>query len=229
MLSVVTWLWGTKFSAAHVNILRSMLDRHLHMEHELHCFTNEPDGLDGDIIVHPITEFLDTPRCRRRMFQYSEQMLDLVGPRMLSLDLDVVLTDDVTPLFDIPDVPLALWNVGYANVYSGSVQLMRTGELHSLYEDFKAGAVTPKERNWSDQAALNWYLSWNWHRRNNFNDHLWGDGDGILTFFGKGYERYAHLGVSPSSERLPDGCRMVVMGSEDLKYLEMPLLREHYR
>lgn len=234
MLSVCVWKWnrhdGTAlFGPEHVNTLRSMLDRHLHMDHRLHCFTNEPEGLDGDIVVHPIVEFLDTPRCRRRMYQYGEHMQDLVGPRMLALDLDVVLTDDVTPLFDTSD-PLVLWDVVYAGVVSGSVQLMDTGFLDGLYWAYKhAPDEFPRQASprgvGSDQAMLNHYI-FEWEE---LAYRVWTEGDGIHTFFGDGYEHLAHHGVSPTSERLPDGCRMVVLGSKDLQYLSLPIFQEHWR
>lgn len=230
MLSVVCWKWGTKFEASHVNVLRSMLDRHLHLDHRLHCFTNEPEGIDGDVVIHPITEFLDTPRCRRRMYQYGAHMHDLVGPRMLALDLDVVLTGDVTPLFDCSDKQLVLWWVTYADVFSGSVQLLDTGLLHGLYELYKAHPeALPKDAAprgvGSDQAMLNFYLN----ECEPLEYFALDERDGIFTFFGKGYEHLAYLGVSPSSERLPEGCRMVVLGSDDLEYLSMPILAEHYQ
>lgn len=229
MLPVTCWLWGSRFGPEHVNVLRSMLARHLHIDHELHCFTNEPAGLDGDIVVHAITEFLDTPRCRRRMAQYGGHMRHIIGPRFLALDLDVILTDDVTPLFDNDTDVLKLWKIGYAGVYAGAVQLITPGVLDPLYRIYR---LNPEELPrlasptgvGSDQAMLNHYLA-----ELPWEPSSWTDADGIVAFFGDGYEKHAHLGVGPSSERLPEGCRMVVMGSEDLKYLDMPLLSEHYR
>jgi hypothetical protein len=232
MLSVVCWKWGTApFTAAHVNTLRSMLDRHLHLPHRLHCVTDDPTGIDGDVQIVPLEWYAGTLRCRRRMVQYAEWWKQWVGPRSLCLDLDVVLTGDVTPLFDVHD-PIKLWKVGYAGVYSGAVQLFDTGILHPLYEMFRqAPEEFPKQAAprgiGSDQAMLNYYLS---VTLDCFDVPHWTEADGIYTFFGAGYERFAHLGVSPTTERLPEGCRLVVMGSDDLRYLtEVPCLAAHYR
>lgn len=228
MLSIVCWKWGIKFEASHVNVLRSMLDRHLHIPHRLCCVTAESEGIDGDVTIVEPPPVIDGFRCRRRLAQYSEDMRATVGERMLALDLDVVLTDDVTPLFNRPE-PLVLWKVGYAKVYSGSVQLMHTGWLDFLWKLYRKDPewvlsyASPKG-NGSDQAMLNWFLNWM-----EYYPPEWTERDGIYTFFGKGYEKLAHHGVGPQSQRLPDGCRMVVLGSDDLAYLSLPLLVEHYR
>ena len=139
-LSISCWKWkrsdGTElFTAEHVNTLRSMLERHLHMPFRLHCVTDNPTGIDGDVKIIPLEWYTDTPRCRRRMIQYSDGWRAWVGPRFLNLDLDVVITDDVTPLFNVEDM-WKFWKVGYAGVYSGSVQLLRTGLMHDLWERY---------------------------------------------------------------------------------------------
>lgn len=232
-LSITTWRWrradGTElFTAEHVNILRAMLERHLHLPFKLHCVTDNPTGIDSDVHIIPLEWYTDTPRCRRRMVQYAEWWRHFVGPRFLNLDLDVVITDDVTEMFSSTE-PLKFWRVGYAGVYSGAVQLMDTGVLHALYEVFAMApesfpSVASPRGVGSDQAMLNHFL-----RVAGITPAAWGEPDGIFTFFGNGYEKYAHLGVSPASERLPDGCRMVIMGSDDLRYLkELPCLNQHY-
>lgn len=164
------------------------------------------------------------------MVQYADWWRNHVGQRFLSLDLDVVLTGDVTPLF-ATDAPAKLWKVGYANVYSGSVQLLDTGIFHRLYEMYRNEPEEfPRQASprgvGSDQAMLNYYLT---KTLGGYEVAHWTEADGIHTFFGAGYEKLAHHGVSPKSESLPDGCRMVVLGSSDLQYLELPILAEHYR
>ncbi len=221
---ITCWKWkradGTElFTAKHVNTLQSMLARHLHMDHRLLCLTDDTDGLDGDILTWPITQFTDTPRCRRRMVQYSKDFAALVGPRFFSMDLDVVLVDDITPLLRRTEPLVAYW-IEYAHVFGGGLILMDTGYLDPLFQMFALRPdIFPKlvqpHGIASDQAMLNWYLA-------KFNPAMgrWTAADGIVLYFGKGYERDEHHGVGPTRTTLPPCTRMVVLGGADLSVLD---------
>lgn len=233
MLSVVTWKWNRPdgsalFEAHYVNRLRLALQRHLHLPHRMFCFTDDPTGMDSDIQTFPIEEFQDTPRCRRRMKQFDRAMRGLVGPRMLSLDLDIVLVGDITSIVNRPE-PIVCWKVAHAGVFSGSFVLMDTGLLHPLYELFKADPVGYPARVQprgvpSDQAMLNHFL------RGRPIPH-WTERDGFVTYYGAGYERLEHLGVGPRHQQLPVGARIVVLGSADKAVMDegqYPWVREHW-
>src|SRR5690606_37523711 len=66
-LRVVSWLWKprarppyfepptpAKYGPEHVHTLRNMLARHLHMDYEFCCITDDQTGLDPDIRVIPL-------------------------------------------------------------------------------------------------------------------------------------------------------------------------------
>jgi hypothetical protein len=230
MLSVVCWKWGSLFSAAHVNALRTMLARHLHLDHELVCVTDQPAGIDGDVRIVPMpTTYAHTIRCRRRMQMYDREFAAQFGTRMLALDLDVVLVDDITPIVDRKD-PIVCWKVGHAGVYSGSFVLCDVGALHGAWSKFKADP-----QGWpdslhvrgtaSDQAMLNAYLA------GRPQIPFWTERHGFVTFYGAGYERFESMGVGPGQPRLPKGARIVVLGSADLAALSderYDWIREHY-
>lgn len=211
MISVVCWKWGPLFGPEYVSRLRNMLARHLHREHELICVTDDPRSVPAGIRTERITKWQDTPRCRRRMEQYNRAFAARLGSRILSIDLDVVIVDDITPLVDRRE-PLVCWKVGYAGVYSGSFVLYDFGALHGLYERFAADPygfpAQCGEQNASDQAMLNLYL------RGREVPH-WTERDGFVTYFGEGYEKRAHHGVGPRNPDLPEGARIVVLGSSD--------------
>lgn len=225
MLTVVCWRWGTLFDPVYVYRLQSMLQRHLHLEHQLVCVTDNPEALP-DIPTLPITEFANAPRCRRRMAQYSRDF-PLSG-RLLSIDLDVVIVDDITPLVRRKE-PVVMWRVGYADVYSGSFVLWDAGALHGAYEAYarsperyprRLGGAVP-----SDQAMLNAYLP-----KTKFGS--WSDADGFVPYFGRRYERHWRHGLSPRNPQLPPGTRVVVLGSDDKAVLERgayPWVTEHWR
>lgn len=221
MLTVLTWKWGNKFGACHVNTLRSMLARRLALPHRLVCVTDDAEGLDDAIEAIPLPAlYSDSPRCRRRMRQFDREWITAIGDRILALDLDVVLVDDITPLVDRPD-PLVCWRVAYANVFSGSILLMDAGVLDPLWQAFNADPEGYPRRAWpggvgSDQAMLNFFLSRPYQK---IRPAVWTEADGFVTFFGKGYEKLEHLGVGPNHPDLPAGARIVVLGSDDLAAL----------
>lgn len=143
--------------------------------------------------------------------------------RILALDLDVVLVDDITPLVDRPD-PLVGWRVEYAGVFSGSILLMDAGVLDPLWRAFdRDPAGYPKRAAprgiGSDQAMLNFYLS---QTTTTIRPAVWTEADGLVTFFGAGYERLEDRGVGPGHPNLAAGARIVVLGSDDLHVLEQP-------
>jgi hypothetical protein len=219
MLHVVAWKWGAKFSPKFVNRLRAMLERNLHLPHQLVCVTDDAFGIDERVRCVKIPKrFTDTPRCRRRMQQYDRDFGDVIGAkRILSIDLDVVIVDDITPIVDRLE-SIVCWKVAYADVFSGSFVLFDNGALHGMWARFENDPVGfPREASprgiGSDQAMLNFWLRGK-------DVPYWTERDGFVTYFGAGYEAFASHGVAPSNPRLPPGARIVVFGSDDIPALE---------
>jgi hypothetical protein len=243
VLTVVCWKWGNLFGPEYVNTLRSMLARHLHAPHRLVCVTDDCHDVDLSVECFDIDLVVpkwlwSAPRCVRRMAQFDPTFQKVVGgSRFLTVDLDVVLVDDVTPLFTRSE-PLVAWRVGYAQVYCGSVVLQGAGVLADLWAKFSRDPE--RFSSWvagtqhlrrpyvvSDQNMLNAYVS---HYRVPVAE--WTEHAGFVTYFGRGYERLAHLGVGPSHPRLPQGARIVVLGSADKAVLDersYPWVEEHWR
>ncbi len=229
MLTVLCWSWAGKFEPVYVNRLRAALARHLHLEHQVVCVTDDPTGIDPDIRTVPLTEFTNTPRCRRRMKQYDRDFARTIGDRILSIDLDVVIVDDITPIVNRPE-PVVCWKVGYASVYSGSFVLFDADALHGLWTLFKADPDGYPKTAWpsgvgSDQAMLNHYL-----KKQPPIPH-WTERDGFVTYFGVGYQRFEHHGVGPNRPTLPKGARIVVLGSADKRVMDegrYPWIRKHW-
>ena len=111
MLKIVTWLWDTgkphwkkpiKFDQNHVNILANMFRRHLHIPHEMVCITDQIDGFNENIRIIPLwNDYNRSGGCFRRLKIFSDEMAALIGKRFVSVDLDVVLVGDITPIFDL--------------------------------------------------------------------------------------------------------------------------------
>lgn len=234
MLSVVTWKWtapgGPSFGPEYVNRLRAGLARHLHLPHQLWCITDEAQGIDPRVRIVPLPQLLSTsPRCRRRMRIFDRAFAAPFGDRILTIDLDVVIVDDLTPILDRPE-PLVCWLVRHAHVFSGSFHLQTPGVLQGLWDRFAADPdgyprLVQPHGVASDQAMLNHYL------RTQPAMPYWTEADGFVTYFGKGYETRESFGVGPTLQRLPLGARIVVLGSADKRAMDTgayPWIREHW-
>lgn len=225
MLSVVTWRWGALFEPHYVNRLRSMLQRNLRVPHQLWCIGPDTAGIDGAVRCIPGPQEFDPFRCRRRLWQFAKERRALFGTRILVIDLDVVIIDDVTPLIDRSE-PVVCWRVGYAGVYSGSFILCDTGALDGAWLAYQQATIAPREVRWSDQAMLNAWL------RTQPPIAEWTERDGLVTWFGNGYEHKAHHGMSAATPEPPAGTRIVVMGSADKAVLDeqrYTWVKKHWR
>jgi len=56
MINVVCLKHGSKYSAEYVNKLHSMISRHLTVQHKFFCFTENPTGLNSNIIVKSLPD-----------------------------------------------------------------------------------------------------------------------------------------------------------------------------
>jgi len=121
VINVITWKWKQppnpprnkrkpcEFSAKHVNVLYSMVSRHLHMPFNFICLTDDPHGINPNIQTIPIwRNYLNTHGCYVRLKAFSNEAKDLLGPKFVSFDLDCVIVNDIIPLFD-RDEEFMIW------------------------------------------------------------------------------------------------------------------------
>jgi hypothetical protein len=149
-LTIVCWKWNspgykTVFLPEHVHTLQKMIKRHYPRPHRFVCITDDPRGLDcetyklwKDHSNLPNISGKHLPSCYRRLKIFSKEMAEVFGPRILSMDLDVILTGDVTHIFDRPD-PFVGWKVPGVNVpevYNGSMFLFTAGAYSWIWETF---------------------------------------------------------------------------------------------
>lgn len=231
MISCLCWKWGRLFGPEYVNRLRNMLARNLRLPHRLFCVTDDPHGIDPEVrIVMMPRKYEDTPRCRRRMQQYSADFDGLFGDRLLSIDLDTVIVDDITPIVDRPE-PVVCWRIGYADVYAGGFLLWNAGALDGAWQAFRSDPEGYPRRAQprgvgSDMAMLNHWLATQPPVAE------WTEADGFVSYFGTGYERHEHRGVGPNRPDLPPGARIVMLGSEDKTAMDEgrhAFVAEHWR
>lgn len=232
-LTVATWLWGHRFTVAHVNILYRMVTRHLHVPFRFLLLTDfMREGLDEGIeqqIWQPMVSW----GCWRRLRAFAPGMERIFGPRYFAIDLDVVITSDITPLVEA-DHEFAIYgneNPDWPNhLYSGTAWLLDTGRRAEVWERLKHEITRHpflgdyhrvrdflRERglNGTDSAWISYVLG--------PGEVTWGPEDGVYSY-------YLNVEGRPGP---PEDCRIVVLHGRTYDPMaltgEVPWIKEHYR
>ena len=237
MLSIVCWKWKAhaksrrhqKFTSEHVNTLKRMVARHYHDDHEFVCITDDPEGIDEDVRIIPIWDHLaqvpnpmglEYPRCYRRLFAFSDEFKELIPGPFISLDLDCVIVDDVTDVFNAKE-DFKIWaHSCQKQQYNGSMWLLRPGTRTKVWEEFDPDNsprdVIENGYRGSDQGWFNLITP---------NEATWTFRDGIYNW---------DSSLAPREWRLPSDARVIFFcGStnpwdEDAKR-RAGWIDEHYR
>lgn len=233
--SVVCWRWKPQpgyrsfYGPATVNTLKAMVRRHYPHPHRFICVTDEWKGIDPDVEIRPAwNDFARVPSphggrnpsCYRRLRLYHPDAAQWFGNRYVSLDLDVVITGDLTPLWHRPE-DVVYWgdtNPMKGSHYNGSMQLVRAGSRPQLWTDFEP-AVSPKKSKanqcWgSDQGWISYRLG--------PGEAKWTKADGV-------YSLRNHL--QNTSELPPNATVVVFHGAIDPwspQANRWPWIRQHY-
>lgn len=221
-LSVVLWLWSgrtmgyqrVRYTAKHVNVMASMISRHLKMRHEVVVVTDLPEGIDGGVRIVPMWgDLARHGRCFRRLKLFDPAMRDLIGERMVSLDLDTVIVGPLDSLFDRPE-PFVIWSDPSRLLpYCGSQWMLTAGYRPDVfttfnYEEWRRLKPT---RGWhgSDQA---------WMAHKLPGAATWGKADGVYSYRldllregqqPDGLKRFRRKTRIYRRPKLPEGARIV--------------------
>lgn len=235
MIDVVTFKWKpaaryrSKFDASHVNTLASMVKRHYKKPHRFSCITDDPQGIDSSIRVIPLwpdhsnlqsAYGRHNPSCYRRLKLYSEEAKEIIGPRFVCMDLDMVVTEDLCPLWDRPEdfVIIKSPTPPPRYRYNGSMVMMTAGCRRKVWEDFHpihSPRATLRHRQFgSDQAWVSLMLN---------NEATWDEKDGVYSY---------RIHLMPNRGDLPKNARLVSFhGSDDPwghNAQQLDWVRSHY-
>ena len=209
-LTICTFKWKPKnryrstFGPDAVRVLRNMVGRHYQKPHRFVCITDDATGLDGietiplwkDHADVPSPYGLHQPSCYRRLKLFSVEAEAMVGPRFLVLDLDTVITGDVSPIFDRPEPFVAWGETDKRSYYNGSMILMTAGARRQVWERFdpKRSPMEAKQAGkfGSDQGWLSHCLG--------KGEAMWGTEDGVYSY---------RVHIQSKGDRLPDNARLV--------------------
>ncbi len=228
MLDVVTFKWKaapgyrSKFESHHVNVLRSMVRRNYQRPHRFSCITDDPKGLDSDIRAIPLWPDHGNlpsaygprnPSCYRRLKLFSPEAREIIGPRFVSMDIDMVITGDLSPLWDrLEDfVILKSPMVSPRYFYNGSMMMMTAGARPRVWQDFhpRNSVLETKMRGFfgSDQAWISMKLGQN--------EATWDESDGVYSFRLHINSTYQHGRFKKRNpQKLPENARVTVWHGE---------------
>ncbi len=104
---VICVKWGTRYGPHFVNILYAMARRHITGPFRFICFTDKPDGIRPEVVVHPLPDLgceipPDVPGKWRKCAIWNPELYGETGPALF-LDLDVVITSSLDPFFEFGD------------------------------------------------------------------------------------------------------------------------------
>jgi hypothetical protein len=145
-LVVVCWKWkgwrGEMYKAHHVNVLEHMVKQHLHIPYRFVCVTDDPKDIhcqtipiwnDPEVMVQG-----KRPNCYRRLKVFSREATKIFrSRRVLSIDLDCVIFDDITPLVTDDDFKIMM---GKASPLNGSMFLHTLGTKVNIWNSFGCNA-----------------------------------------------------------------------------------------
>lgn len=165
MLTVTVHVWGTKYGLEYVARLAAGVRRHLQQPHRFVVITDNaalvPEGIEHIAIEDP--GLLEVKGCfvRLRLFDPDWQIRHGMTERIVSLDLDDVITGPLDVLFNRPENFVIFQGANAANPcpYNGSVFMLRAGAHPEVWKDFSLDAAQsiPRHDFPDDQG-------WLWHK-----------------------------------------------------------------
>ncbi len=223
--------YRSTFGPETVNVLRAMVRRHYPRKVRFICATDDPAGIESDIEIVPLwNDFADipsphgakNPSCYRRLRQFSPDIAAVFGQRFVSLDLDCVITGDLSPLWD-RDEDIVLWgdtNPQPGSHYNGSSVLMTAGCRRKVWDTFDPKTSPQKAKAagcWgSDQGWLSYCLG--------KGEAKWGKKDGVYSF---------RNDIATNAYTLPANTRIIMFHGRHDPWTEpasrIDWVRRHYR
>lgn len=214
-MNVITWLWGNAYTWDHVQSLQRQVERHYPHPHRFLCVSNltwrpYASGIEQ---IYDLEDFADLPSphgraypsCYRRLRLFHPDIGFTFGERFVSLDLDVVLTGDVTPLWHrTEDIVLLKDSSKRTTGYNGSMVLMTAGSRPDVWTRFVGKP--------SQQQA---FLAGHRGSDQGWISHVLGDGEATWTAADGVYSYKNEL--LPAGGALPPDARMVVFHGATVK------------
>lgn len=179
------------YTSHHVNVLRSMLERHVQIPHRLICVTDDAEGIDPRVEIVPLWDKCKSlGGCYNRLFVFSKEAQELFGQRFVCIDLDVVLVRDCTALFNrTEDFIINAYNPCQKEdkdqLYNGGMFMMTAGARASVWEQFDP--LTTPDIVQADPNVIGTDQAWIRHHLGR-DEVRWTNADGVYEARQVGHE-----------------------------------------
>lgn len=215
MLTVVSWLWGDKYGESDVAKLRRGLKTHLQQEHRFVLISDRGPSY-ADHLAIPLHDYplLRTKGCfaRLRLFDPGFQKWFKSTDRIVCIDLDVVVTGPLDPLFNRAENFVILHGANAVNPcpVNGSLWMLRPGYRPDVWSDFSLEAAQkvpffefPDDQGWMHHKIPNAAA---WHV---------GSRSGVYAFMKPGWPIVTRTEIDKPGQQkldggLPGDARLVV-------------------
>lgn len=174
-ITVILWLWGTNSGPGHrwdsffkfdADMLVRMADairRNLHIPHRIVAATDLPKSALPEWVEHlDIKEHFGDLRqlggCWLRLKAFAPELRPLLGGRVAWIDLDAVVTGDLTPILNRPeDIVLYRSDSVAGQTWNGSMVLFSPEKCHHVWNNYDPKAAHKLTR---DQGFRGTDQSW---------------------------------------------------------------------
>lgn len=171
---VICMKWGTKYGPEYVNRLYNMVKRHLTLDFEMVCLTDDETGIDSNVRCYPIPE-LNLPdglpeRGWKKLTTFKPELYDLKGTALF-LDIDIVIVDNIDAFFEYEAqhedsvVIIRDWKKPWRMVGNSSVYRFKVGQntYPNLLSNFEQNFAKISSEVRHEQAYLSNYLRQHHH------------------------------------------------------------------
>lgn len=166
---IICMKWGTKYGAEFVNRLYNMVRRHLTLDFQMVCLTDDDTDIHPDVKCFPIPE-LNLPanlpeRGWKKLTTFKPELYGLKGVALF-LDIDIVIVDNIDCFFtykaahDDSVVIIRDWKKPWRMIGNSSVYRFKVGmnTYPDLLANFERNFETIRQEVRHEQAYLSNYL-----------------------------------------------------------------------
>ena len=158
-VNIICMKWGDKYGPDYVNKLYNMVSKNLTKKFRFICFTENEKGLNNRIETFPLPSIKmpkNKPERGWRKLSILQKNLNGLKGTCLFLDLDIVIVDNIDPIFELSGEFFIAFDRRKKNSSIGNSSVFRfeAGAHHDIYENFNNNSSTILSIFRNEQAYL---------------------------------------------------------------------------